>query len=157
DSAARAIERLHDGDANGLLLVVDQFAPGAQPRLVPAGARPLADFVRARVRGVQNAVNRMLAGMVMVDGGWRTAIERALAPPDFVGGPPGGDRRGGGLRGGTGSGAAAPTHRALEEAVAHTGHAEAARGDAAARVERARARLDTARAAATDLLAFEHR
>jgi len=94
---------------------------------------------------------------VLVDGGWRTAMEVALAHPDLVVLTRKGDRLGGGRPWHLGGEATAVTHGAFEEAVARAAEAEGARSDAAARVERARAALDTARAAATDRLTLEHR
>jgi chromosome segregation protein len=158
DTAARAIERLRDGESSGLLLVVDELAATAQPRLAPPGTRSLVDCVRTAVPGLQPLLGRMLAGMVLVDAGWRTALELALAQPDLVFLTPGGDRLGGGAPWQIGSAAAATvTQAAFEEAIAHAADAEAARADAASGVERARALLDTARASATELLALEHR
>src|SRR5439155_19351480 len=152
-----AIERLHEGDAAGLLLVVDGLAPTAQPRLVPSGARPLVDCVRTSVPGMQHALGRMLSGMVVVDSGWRAAMEVSLAHPDLVVLTPSGDRFGGGLPWRIGGAASTVTHAAFEEAVGRAAEAEANRSDRAAGVGQARAALDTARAAAADLLALEHR
>ncbi len=157
DAAAHAIERLHDGESSGLLLVVDELSPPAQPRLAPPGARPLVDCVSTRVPGLQHALGRMLAGMVLVDSGWRTAMELALDQPDLVLLTRRGDRLGGNGPWRIGDDAATVTQAAFEEAIAHAGVAETARSEAAARVERARAALDIARARATELLALEHR
>jgi chromosome segregation protein len=157
DATTRAIERLHAGDSSGLLLVVDELAPSAQPRLAPPGARPLVDCVRTQVPGLQHALGRMLAGMVLVDGGWRTAMELALAQPDLVVLTPAGDRFGGTGPWSVGGNAATVTQSAFEEALARASEAETARADAAVLVERSRAGLDTARAHATELLALEHR
>jgi chromosome segregation protein len=157
DAAARAIERLHDGESRGLLLVVDELGLPPQPRLAPTGTRPLVDCVSTRVPGLQHALGRMFAGMVLVDSGWRTAMELALDQPDLVLLTSGGDRFGGGEPWRIGGDAATVTQAAFEEAIARAGDAENARMEAAVRVERARAALDAARARATDLLALEHR
>ncbi|HXY91856.1 MAG TPA: AAA family ATPase, partial [Acidimicrobiia bacterium] len=157
DAAAHAIEQLHEGESSGLLLVIDELGPGAQPSLTPPGARPLADCVHTRVPGLHSLLGRMLARMVLVDSGWRTALELALAHPELVVLTSSGDRLGGGGPWRIGGDAATVTQGAFEEAVAHTVDAEAARTRAAERVEGARASLDRARATATDLLALEHR
>ena len=107
--------------------------------------------------GLQHALGRMLSGMVLVDSGWRTAMELALDQPDLVLLTRRGDRLGGDGPWRIGDDAATVTQAAFEEAVAHAGVADAARSDAATRVERARAALDAARARATELLALEHR
>jgi chromosome segregation protein len=157
DAAGDAIERLQEREAPGLFLVLDALAPGAQPPLVPPGTRPLVDCVGTSVPGLHHALGRLLAGTVLVDGGWRTAMELALAHPDLVVLTRHGDRLGGGGPWRIGGEAATVTHGAFEEAVARAADAEGTRSDAATRVERARAALDTARAAATDRLTLEHR
>ena len=156
-AAERAIERLHEGEATGLLLVIDELAPATQPRLAPPGARALIDCVHTRAPGLQRALGRMLAGMVLVDSGWRTAMELALDQPDLVLVTPRGDRFGGGGPWRIGGDATMVTRAAFEEAIARAGEAETARADAAVGVERARAELDATRARATELAALEHR
>ena len=158
DAAAAAIERLHSGDASGLLLVVDSLDRPTQPRLAPAGARPLADLVGARGPGLQQALGRMLAGHVFVDAGWRTALELALAQPDLVIVTPVGDRLGGGGPWHIGAAAdAAVTRAAFDEAVAQAATAARERDATAAAVAEARARLDAARAGALDRSTREQR
>ena len=68
----------------------------------------------------------MLAGMVLVDSGWRTAMELALDQPDLVLLTRQGDRLGGVAPWRIGDDAATVTQAAFEEAVAHAGEAEAA-------------------------------
>ncbi len=157
DAAARAIGRLNDGKSSGLLLVLDSLGPIGQPLLTPRGARPLVDCVRTRVPGLQRALGRMLARTVLVDSGWRTALELALAHPELVVLTRSGDRLGGGGPWRIGADTATVTQGAFEEAVARAVEAEASRAQAAAEVERARAVLDRARASAADILALEHR
>jgi chromosome segregation protein len=156
DAAARAIERLRDGESSGLLLVVDE-PTGAQPRLVPPGTRPLVDCVRTDVPGLSAVLGRLLGGMVLVDTGWRTALELALAQPDLVFVTRHGDRLGGPAWHVASDETTTVTQAALEEAVARAVEAETARADAVARVEAARSALDAARSAATEVLALEHR
>ena len=69
--------------------------------------------------------------MVLVDSGWRTAMELALDQPDLVVVTSVGDRFGGGGPWRIGDDAATVTQAAFEEAIAHAGDAEAARLEAA--------------------------
>ena len=80
--------------------------------------------------GLQHALGRMLAGMVLVDSGWRTAMELALDQPDLVLLTRGGDRLGGDGPWRIGDDAATVTQAAFEEAVAQVGVVEAERADA---------------------------
>ena len=158
DAAASAVERLHEGDAHGLLLVIDALDAPAQPRLVPPGTRPLVDVVHARVPGLEQALGQLLTGAVLVDAGWRTALEVALAHPDLVVMTPGGDRLGGRApwRISAGSGTAV-TQAAFEEAVTRATAAEVARADAARAMEESRAALDAVRARAVERSALDQR
>ncbi|MET0627726.1 MAG: AAA family ATPase [Acidimicrobiia bacterium] len=158
DAAAEAVARLRDGEATGLLLVVDALTPPGQPRLSPPGTRPLADCVRAQLPGLQHALSRLLAGIVLVDAGWRTAMELALAEPDLVVVTREGDRLGGGApwRIG-GAGDEAVTQAAFEEAMSRASDADAARVIAEEAVQTARADLDVARSAAARHVEAEHR
>ena len=78
DAAAEAVARLRAGEAAGLLLVVDALGPRGQRRPAASGTRPVADCVHTRVPGLQHVLSRMLEGMVLVDAGWRTAMELAF-------------------------------------------------------------------------------
>jgi chromosome segregation protein len=153
-----AVARLHEVDADGLLLVVDALAAPAPRRFTPPGSRPLVDCVHSRVAGLEQVLGNLLAGFVLVDAGWRTALEIALANPDLTVLTPGGDRLGGvgpwRISAGTG---AAVTQAAYEEAVAQSATAEVARAEAAHAVERARAARDAARARSVDRAAVEQR
>ena len=103
--------------------------------------------MHARVPGLEQALGHLLSGVVLVDAGWRTALEHALAHPDLVVLTPGGDRLGGRAPWRISAGnAAAVTQAAFEEAVARTASAEIARAEAARAVEEARAALEAARA-----------
>jgi chromosome segregation protein len=158
DAATAAVERLHAGDAHGFLLVVDALAAPAQPPLVPPGARPLGECVHTRVAGLEAAIGRLLRGAVLVEAGWRTALELALAAPDLVVVTPAGDRLGGHAPWRVGAdGAAAVTQGAFDEAVARAAGAETARVSAAREVEGARVALETARARAVDRTTAEQR
>ncbi len=123
-AAQAALARLKDGDLDALLLVADAQAP-VQGELAPAGTQPLANYVRAMRPDVEAALAKLLAGAVLVDAPWGTALDLALTQPEITVVTPAGDRFGG--RGPWrvgGSGASAVTQAALDEALAH---AEAAR------------------------------
>ena len=158
DAALDAVERLQEGEATGLLLVVDEVGSPGQPRLSPPGTRPLADAVHARELSLEHALTRMLSGVVVVDAGWRTAMELVLAEPDLIVVTRDGDRLGGTSpwRIG-GAGDEAFTQAALEEALARAGEASSASTEAERAVETARAALDVARASAAQHVAAEHR
>jgi chromosome segregation protein len=136
-AARRALEHVKAGDARALVLVADALPAGARsPASVPVGARPLAECVRARRPDLGPVLERLLAGIVLVEGGWRPALDAVLAHPDVVVVTRDGDRLGGAgpwrLGGGT---APAVTQAALEDAAAEAAAAETARAAA----ERARA------------------
>ncbi len=153
DTARRAFERVKDGDAGALVLVAD--ALGSPPRdatraAVPPGARALTECVHARRPDLDVVLERLLDGVVLVHGGWRTALDTALARPDLVVVTREGDRLGGAgpwrLGGETGT---AVTQAALDEAVAEAAAAETAR--AAAEAARAEAAASLAAVRSRDL------
>jgi chromosome segregation protein len=96
--------------------------------------------------------------VVVVDAGWRAAVELALAEPDLVVVTREGDRLGGHTpwRIG-GAGDEAVTRAPFEEALARATEATAATATAEQAVERARAELEVARASAAEHVAAEHR
>src|SRR5439155_13662712 len=158
EAAAHAVELLRAGDASGLLLVVD--GPGGSvgplPPL-PPGVRPVTGCVRARVPSLQRMLARLLGGTVLVEAGWRTAVELVLAHP-LVAVTSAGDRLGGTTPWRIGGAArAAVTRAAFEDAVSAATAADAARVGAEAAVARARVALDGARAAAVGRATLEHR
>jgi chromosome segregation protein len=158
DAASRAVEHLHEREDHALLLPFEASALPAQSPLAPGGARPLADCVRARTPGLQAALGRLLARAVIVDAGWRAALDVVAVNPGLVVVTPAGDRMGGNgpWRIGAGGGEAV-TQGALEEAAANAAAAEVARADAARAVEDARAAFDAARARAVERAAAEQR
>jgi chromosome segregation protein len=110
------------------------------------------------VPGLQHALGRFLAGIVIVDSGWRTAMELALADPDLVVVTRDGDRLGGAAPWRIGAaGDEAVTQAAFEEAVARATQASVSRDAAEAAVQQARAQLEVSRAAAAGRVAAEHR
>jgi len=138
-AAQAALARLKEGDLDALLLVADAQAP-VQGELAPAGTQPLANYVRAMRPDVEAALAKLLAGAVLVDAPWGTALDLALTQPEITVVTPAGDRFGG--RGPWrvgGSGASAVTQAALDEALAHAEAARVALLEADASVGAARA------------------
>jgi chromosome segregation protein len=142
DEARHAIERLAAGDAAAWLLVLDasDTAVTAGATLAPAGARPLAGLVRASLPGLQATLARTLAGVVLADGDWRSAMDLALVHPDLTVMTRAGDRFGGGRPWRFGAEqSAGVTRAALDEAIEAAERAVATRDAAKAAVDRARA------------------
>jgi chromosome segregation protein len=151
DAARRAVEHVKAGDARALVLVADALPTDQRTRAVPPGARPLLECVRARRPGLDRVLERLLAGVVLVEGGWRAALDAVLAQPDVVAVTSDGDRLGGPgpwrFGGGT---APAVTQAALDEAATDAAEGERARAAAQAARAEAAARLDAARASHRD-------
>src|SRR5262249_3397143 len=84
-AARRAFDRVKAGDARALVLVADarSAGAGASPSM-PGGGRPLAECVRARRPDLEDVLARLLSGVVLVESGWRAALDAALARPDLV-------------------------------------------------------------------------
>jgi chromosome segregation protein len=152
DAARRALEQVKSGDARALVLVVDALpARGDADAPVPPGARPLAECVRARRPGLDDVAERLLAGVVLVEGGWRDALDTVLAHPDVVVVTRDGDRLGGPGPWRVGGGAApAVTRAALDEAAADAATGETARATAQAARAEAAANLDAVRSRQRD-------
>jgi chromosome segregation protein len=146
-AAQHAIERLRAGDASALLLVVDpDQTPSPLPTELLAGARPVAELVRARVPELEHALADLLAGAVLADD-WRAALDLVLEHPQVVAVTPEGDRLGGtGPWRVGGSPSAGVTQSTLNEAQERATAAEVARADAQRAVDAARAALTAARA-----------
>jgi chromosome segregation protein len=153
-AARDVIERLKQGDAQALLLVVDAADSGAQGALATPGCRPLASCIRGLRPGLDRALARVLAPYVLVDGGWPAALDVALADPGVVAVTREGDRFGGATPWRAGPpGSSAVTPASLAEAEAEAAAAEARRDAAATAVEAARLHLAAARR--SELLATE--
>jgi chromosome segregation protein len=155
DRAARAaVERLKQGDAQALLLVVGGGDDGAQGTLVPPGGRALVSCVRGTRPGLDRVLGRLLSPYVLVDGGWAAALDVALTSPGVIAVTREGDRFGGSSVWRAGPpGSSAVTPAALTDAEAALAAAQAARETADAEVELARQRLAGARRA--ELVATE--
>ncbi|HMG25779.1 MAG TPA: AAA family ATPase [Acidimicrobiia bacterium] len=152
DAARRAFDRVKAGDARALVLVADarSAGAGASPSM-PGGGRPLAECVRARRPDLEDVLARLLADVVLIEGGWRAALDAALAHPDLVVVTRDGDRLGGAGPWRLG-GAATPavTQAALEEAAVDAAAAETARAAAEGARAEAVAHLDAVRSRERD-------
>jgi chromosome segregation protein len=119
-AARRAVERLAGGDAQALLLVLDDRVIASPSRLaptpgghlpqdlrpahaapapggaVPSGTKALAGCVRSALPGLQATLARLLTGVVLADGDWRTAVDVAIEHPELTVMTATGDRFGGG-------------------------------------------------------------
>ncbi|MGZ4690531.1 MAG: hypothetical protein ACXWAY_12975, partial [Acidimicrobiia bacterium] len=154
DAARRAVGRLAAGDAQALLLVLDRrdTAVTSGATIAPDGTKALAACVRASLPGLQATLARLLAGVVLVPGDWRAAVDLAIENPDLTVMTESGDRFGGrGLWRLGGEQVSGITRAALEEAQDQAARAADARAAAEAAVVAARLALDEqrARAAAT--------
>ncbi len=120
DATARnAVALLASGNASALLLVLDRrdTAVTTGATVAPEGARSLASCVRSALPGLQATLARLLAGVVLADGDWRSAVDLAIDNPDLTVMTRGGDRFGGpGLWRVGGTQASGITRAALEEA-----------------------------------------
>ena len=95
-AARAAVERLRDGEASALLLVADRFTrPSASALTHPADGRPLLECVRSRRADLDALVRSLLARVVLVEAGWRAALDLALDDPEIVAVTRDGDRFGG--------------------------------------------------------------
>ncbi len=93
-AARPALEALKGGATGAWLLLADDAERAPRVQQVP-GCRALTDCVRARTPGLDAALSRLLAGIVLVDGDWRRALDLALAHPGVVTVTVDGDRFGG--------------------------------------------------------------
>ncbi|MCU4183778.1 chromosome segregation protein SMC [Acidiferrimicrobium sp. IK] len=154
DAARAALGRLRDLDVSGAVLPVRGSgalaAPAGRGSLSPSGAPLGTDLVRAHVRarlpGVADMLDHLLAGAVAVGGGWEEVVAVAAAHPELTVVSRHGDRGAGGVWR-VGAGGAGVTGAALDEArsraAAAAEHAAASGGEARA----ARSALDQARSA----------
>ncbi len=143
DAARQAVQRIASGDAQALLLVLDarDNAVTMGATLAPEGAKALAACVRAPLPGLQATLTRLLAGVVLAEGDWRSALDLAIENPDLTVMTPSGDRFGGrGLWRLGGEQVSGITRAALQEAEDRAVLAADARTAAEAAVAAARHR-----------------
>ena len=105
----------------------------------------LREHVRSALNEVVGLLDRLLARVVVVGGGWEAAVDLALERPDLVVVSRQGDRCAGGIwrTGAHGTGA---TGAALEEAIASIRVATSAAGQAASDEQEAKEALGAVRA-----------
>lgn len=161
DAARRGLEHLSNSKAAGAVIALSSPSgslPGAPPAVTPSapprsylpeGAVWLRDRVRSRLEGVSRLLDRLLAGAVMVEGGWQEAVDVAVAHPDLVVVTRSGDRCGGGIWR-TGSHGTGATGAALEEAQAALRAAQDASALAVEAERQAKEALSRARAAVAE-------
>jgi chromosome segregation protein len=148
-AARAAVERLRGGEASALLLVADRYArPTASALTHPSDGRPLIECVRSRRADLDALVRALLARVVLVESGWRAALDLALDNPDIVAVTRDGDRFGGPTPWRTGpAGRSAVTPSTLADARARADDAEAGAVTGRNALASARRRLDAARGA----------
>ncbi len=144
DAACAALGTLRDLDVPGAVLPV-QGAPGgfASPP-PPAGTDLLRGHVRARLPGVEKMLDRLLAGAVVVAGGWELMVTVATAHPERIVVSREGDRAAGGVWR-VGAGGAGVTGAALDEALQRTTASAESAAAAGGAARYARTVLDEAR------------
>ncbi|HUO47438.1 MAG TPA: AAA family ATPase, partial [Acidimicrobiales bacterium] len=89
DSARAALARLHEHQASGTVLAVGSGGDAGAVAAVPArpthgGLEPLSAHVRPAVAAVGPLLDALVGTSVVVGGGWREAVDLALARPDLV-------------------------------------------------------------------------
>ena len=151
DAARSALALLHGDGASGAVLALGAAGPlPARPPL-PAGAEPVRDHVRSALLSVDALLDRLLAGAVVVPGGWSEALDTVLEHPGLTVVTRAGDRFApAGWR--AGSGGAGATGAALEEARARATAAEAELAVVSAARVAARTSATTARSTETDAI-----
>lgn len=147
---SRALAALESGDHRGAVLALEGAAVALRPA-VSAGT-PLRRHVRAlgnpaesgQRAAVENILDQLLSGVVVVDGDWRNALDFVLQNPEALVVSRSGDRfSASGWR--LGSGGSGVTGAALEEAVRRTEDADGQRRSTRLEMERARSELAEAR------------
>jgi len=123
--------------------------PGVAPGGVPDDARRLREHVRSRQPAVSALLDRLLAGAVVVEGGWSAAVDLSTVRPDLVVVTRAGDRCAGGIWR-TGSHGTGATGAALDEARGALAEAEVASAQASRLESQAKEALEQARAASAD-------
>jgi chromosome segregation protein len=87
-AARRGLEHLKRLGAAGAVAALPDPAgarmPHAPPDDLPPGADAVRSHVRGRLPGLDQLLDRLLAGIVVVPGGWTDAVDLAMARPDVV-------------------------------------------------------------------------
>jgi chromosome segregation protein len=149
-TARRAFELLRRRDATGAVLALPDPAAGPVPAVLPFAGEPVREHVRARLPGVGQLLDRLLAGAVAVEGDWPAALDLSLAEPDLVVVTKQGDRFAA-TAWRTGAAGTGATGAALEEAKARAADTGEQASAQAGRVGAAKGQLVDALAAEADL------
>jgi len=142
DTGRRALDALSAESLGGAVLAI---GAASTRRVAPPIGEPLRRHVRARRADVEDLLDGLVGAAVVIEGGWASALDAALAHPDAVVVTHGGDRFGpsgwrvgaGGI-GATGAALAEATERARIAAIRVAeadAELQAARADAAAAVD----------------------
>ena len=118
DAARRSLGHLREHAAAGAVVPLVLMPAGGRPAGPPPalGAEPMRAHVRSAVAAVSTLLDDLLAGAVVVSGGWQQAVDVALAAPQLVVVTLDGDRFS--SRGwSTGAGTNGATGAALKEAT----------------------------------------
>src|SRR5438270_321201 len=131
DAARAVLSSLAAAGAAGTVVAAGarQAAPVS---LSVRGAEPVRHHVRGREPAVVRALDFLLAGAVLVDGGWEHALDAALAHPQLVVVTRAGDRFGGGTWR-LGASRTSVTVAALDDARERADHAAAVLAEETAR------------------------
>jgi chromosome segregation protein len=81
DAGRAAVDILAQGDLPGAVLALEAVRPAA---VAPSAGEPVRAHVRPRQPAVGALLDSLIGAAVVVDGGWDTAIDAALAHPDAV-------------------------------------------------------------------------
>ena len=156
DAARAALAELQGASVAGAVLALpapgwagsarDQGPPGpVEEASVGAGQSRLRDRVRSRLPSVERWLDQLLAGTVVVEGGWTEAVDVSIARPDLILVTREGDRGAEGLWQ-LGAGSRGATAAAVEEARQHAVRAESACARAEMAWHEARGAATSARA-----------
>jgi chromosome segregation protein len=148
DSARAVLSSLAAQGAAGTVLAAGARQAAPVSLSVP-GAEPVRHHVRGRESAVVRALDALLAGAVLVDGGWERALDAALAHPQLTVVTRAGDRFGGGTWR-LGASRTSVTVAALDDARERADRAAAALAEETGRAAEAAAELDGAVVAAAD-------
>lgn len=147
---AQALEALESGDHRGAVLALGGVKVELRPAVSSGTAlrghvRPMATpEAPERAAALENVLDQLLAGVVVVDGDWRSALDFVLQNPEALVVSRAGDRfSASGWR--LGSAGTGVTGAALEEAVRRTEEADAGRRSMRAEMDEARSELTLAR------------